>query len=99
VKPFLFHPLARAEAAQAARHYADISPALGGRFYDGLDVLIGEICANPGLHRMFDPPARRHFRRPFPYAVIYLDQPEHVWIVAVMHFKQRPGYWHGRMAL
>jgi len=46
---------------------------------------------------MFDPPARQHFGGVFPYAVIYLDQPGRVWIAAVMHFKRRPGYWHGRL--
>jgi plasmid stabilization system protein ParE len=97
VKLFLFHPLAREEAGHAARHYAEISAALGGRFYDGLDVLIREICTCPEQYRMFDPPARRHFRRPFPCAVIFIDQPEHVWIVAVMHFKQHPGYWRERI--
>jgi hypothetical protein len=29
--------------------------------------------------------------------VIYLDQPERVWIVAVMHFKRKPGYWKQRL--
>ena len=46
---------------------------------------------------MFDPPARRHFGTRFPYAVVYLDLPDRVWIVAVMHFKQRPGYWAERL--
>jgi hypothetical protein len=47
---------------------------------------------------MFDPPARRHFGPVFPYAVIYLDRLGEVWVVAVMHFKQRPGYWRERLA-
>lgn len=41
---------------------------------------------------MFDPPARRHRSTVFPYAVVYLDRPDFIWIVAVMHGKQRPGY-------
>lgn len=32
----------------------------------------------------------------FPYGVIYLVQPEHVWIVAIMHLNRVPGYWHER---
>jgi hypothetical protein len=40
---------------------------------------------------------RRHFSRDFPYAVIFLDKPGHVWIVAVMHMKRRPGYWRARL--
>jgi hypothetical protein len=64
---------------------------------DDLQV-IAEACARPTLRRMLDPPARRHTGPIFPYAVIYLDQANEVWIVAVMHFKQRPGYWRERLA-
>jgi hypothetical protein len=45
----------------------------------------------------FDPPARRHFSVDFPYAIIYLNQPDRVWIVAVVHMKRKPGYWRGRL--
>jgi hypothetical protein len=33
----------------------------------------------------------------FPYAVVYIDQPERIWIVAVMNCKRRPGYWKERL--
>jgi plasmid stabilization system protein ParE len=46
---------------------------------------------------MFDPPARRRFSTVFPYSVVYLDKPDRIWIVAVMHGKQPPGYWRERM--
>jgi hypothetical protein len=35
--------------------------------------------------------------REFPYSVVYLEQPDRVWIVAVMHAKRQPGYWHNRL--
>jgi hypothetical protein len=56
------------------------------------------ICRSGSLLFLnFDPPARRHFSRDFPYAIIFMEKPEHVWIVAVMHMKRRPGYWRGRL--
>lgn len=91
MKPFRFHREALAEAKAAAAHYGAISPQLGQRFYDTVDRLVREVCAQPTLYRLFDPPARRHFRGPFPYAVIYLDRPDYVWIVAVAPFKMQPG--------
>ncbi len=97
MKPFRFHRAALVEAKAAAEHYAAISPQLGQRFYDALDLMVREVCARPTLFRMFDPPARRHFRGPFPFAIIYLDRPDHVWIVAVAPFKMRPGYWKERI--
>ncbi len=97
MKPFRFHREALAEAKVAAEHYAAINPQLGQRFYDAVDRLVREVCTQPTLYRLFDPPARRHFHRPFPHAVIYIDRPDHVWIVAVAPFKQRPGYWKDRL--
>jgi hypothetical protein len=56
-----------------------------------------EIRARPDLRRVFDPPARRHFGPIFPYGIVYLDQTDTIWIVAIMHFKQEPGYWRKRL--
>jgi hypothetical protein len=28
--------------------------------------------------------------------VVYFDEPDHVWIVAVMPLRRKPGYWHKR---
>lgn len=62
-----------------------------------LNGLVDQICESPRLFRVFDPPARRHFGPEFPFAIIYLARPDEVWIVAVAHFKQRPGYWKDRL--
>lgn len=97
MKPHRFQRRADAEYAEAAHNYAGISAELGGRFYDEIERLIAEICADPGRFRKFASPARRHFSRVFPYAVIYLDRPDHVWIVAIMHFKRHPASWKKRL--
>ena len=93
-----FHRAAREELKAVARHYTAIHAELGGHFYDAIEQLLLEIRMQPELFRMFDPPARRHFGSKFPYAVVYLDLPDRVWVVAVMHFKQQPGCWAGRIA-
>jgi len=93
----LLHPGADAEFAGAILYYSEISPELGIRFYHEMERLFREVSAGPQRFRKFDPPVRRHFGRDFPYAIIYLDKPEHVWIVAVMHMKRHPGYWRGRL--
>ena len=94
---FLLHPEADAEFAGAVRYYSEVSPELGVRFYREMERLFREVCADPDRFRKFDPPARRHFSRDFPYAVIFLEKPGHLWIVAVMHMKRRPGYWRERL--
>jgi toxin ParE1/3/4 len=98
VKPHAFHPEADEEYADAARYYVRIDPELGGRFYDEMERLVDDIRQQPDRFLHFDPPARRHFSDVFPYAVIYVDQPDRVLILAVMHIKRRPGYWKHRLS-
>jgi plasmid stabilization system protein ParE len=91
------HPEADAEFAGAVRYYADIDPQLGVRFYREIERLIRAVCEQPDRFFRFSPPARRALSREFPYSVVYLVQPDRVWIVAVMHMKRRPGYWRERL--
>lgn len=93
MKPFVFHPEARAEALEARAVYDAESPVLGDRFA----VAVAEVCRAPQRYRFVRRPVRRHFERPFPYALLYVDESESVLILAVAHFKRRPGYWLHRL--
>jgi len=97
VKPHTFHPDASEEYTQAVKYYQSISPELGSRLYDEIERLILEVRRHPERFFRFSPPARRALSRRFPYSIIYLDQPDRIWIVAVMHAKRRPGYWRERL--
>jgi toxin ParE1/3/4 len=98
VKRHIFHRAAEEEYAAAAEYYAGIDAELSGRFYDEIERLILNVRKDPTRFRMFLAPVRRHFSDVFPYAILYLDQPDRILIVAVMHMKQRPGYWKQRLA-
>lgn len=93
----LLHPEADEEFAEAVRYYTKIDPELGERFYREIERLIEDVCAHPDRYRKFDPPARRHITAIFPFAIVYLEKPDHLWIVAVMHLKRQPGYWRERL--
>lgn len=96
----IFHPEADDDFTRSLRHYAepDNPPGLSQRFYQHINTLVAEIEARPELFRIYRPPlARRHFRPPFPYAVVYVVKPDHLWVLAVMHFKQPPSYWLQRL--
>jgi len=97
VKPHVFHPEAGEEYTRSVEYYAEIAPKLGVRFYDEIERLIKEIRRQPARFFRFSPPARRALARKFPYSVVYLDEPDRVWIVAIMHAKRRPGYWRERL--
>ena len=98
MKPHIFHPEADEEYVQGVQYYADIALELGWRFHDEMERLIREACADPERFWKCSPPARRHLSGDFPYAIVFLEKPEYIWIVAVMHLKRRPGYWRGRLA-
>jgi plasmid stabilization system protein ParE len=97
VKPYAFHPEASEEYAQAAQYYASIAPELGKRFYNEIERLVRAVREQPDCFFRFSPPTRRALARTFPYSLVYLEQPDRIWIVAVMHAKRRPGYWRERL--
>lgn len=97
MKSHTFHPEADEEYADAATHYANIAPELGGRFYDEIERLISEACAAPHRFRRIDGDVRRHLAGDFPYALLYIAEPDRVWIVAVMPLKRDPDYWKQRL--
>ena len=99
MKPYVFHPEADAEFLEALARYAEKSQNLGRRYYHAIHALIADVCRAPALHRRMPGTGevRRHFKKPFPYAVLYADEPDRVLVVAVAHFKRRSGYWRHRL--
>ncbi|MEO5961746.1 MAG: type II toxin-antitoxin system RelE/ParE family toxin [Opitutaceae bacterium] len=97
MKPHRFHPEANEEYAHAATHYAGISLELGGRFYEEIERLIAEVLTAPLRFRRIDCDVRRHLADDFPYALLYLDEPDCIWIVAVMPLRRDPDYWKHRL--
>ncbi|HEU5123543.1 MAG TPA: hypothetical protein VFW05_05705 [Verrucomicrobiae bacterium] len=62
-----------------------------------MERLLLAVCAHPERYWKFDPPTRRHLSSDFPYAVIYVEKPDYIWIVAIMNMKRHPGYWRERL--
>jgi plasmid stabilization system protein ParE len=97
VKPYILHPSARSDLLAATEYYERESFALAARFAAEIERLCGEICVNPHLHRHFRGEVRRHFGTAFSYAVVYAEEPDRVLVLAIAHFKRRPGYWVDRL--
>ncbi len=97
MKPCVFHPEASEELIAAVDYYAAIRPELGDQLSDEVERLVRQIGENPTRFFRFNRPTRRALSRRFPYSGVYLEQADRGWIVAVMHTKQRPGYWKHRL--
>lgn len=91
------HEEAQAEFLAALDHYASISADLGERFYTEIERLMKEVCAAPQRFRKYDPPACRILARDFPFAVVYIENEDHVSIIAVIPLRREPGYWKRRL--
>lgn len=97
MKQHTFHPAADAEYTEAARYYAKIGPELAGRFYDDVEEIIRQLRTQPERFRRVSPLVRRALCENFPYAVLFVDEPDRILIVTVMHAMRRPGYWRSRL--
>ena len=97
MKPHGFHREAEAEYVAAAEYYAGISPELGSRFFDEIERLIADACANPRLYRRVRGEVHRHFTAAFPYGILFEDRPDHLRILAVMNLHRDPNYWLHRI--
>lgn len=97
MKRHYFHPEADLEYTAAATYYAEIDIELARRFHYEIERLISDACSNPVRYRPVEGSVRRHFSQIFPYAVLYIDQPDRIWIVALMHLKRNPAYWKRRL--
>ena len=97
MKPAIFHPEAEEEFLAAVTYYGERAQGLGDRFYDEIRRLTAEIEATPQLPRLWRHGTRRHLGRRFPYALVYVERPTHLAVLAVAHCKRRPDYWRQRL--
>lgn len=97
-----FHDEALAEIRSAAGWYDEKRPGLGNEFLEALDVRLKQLAASPNLGGRFpgaDPrsPFRRDLARAVSVRHRLFGAPDAIRVLAVMHGKQRPGYWMRRL--
>jgi len=96
-KPFQFHPEAREEFRNGIRWYRNQNPLASSDFRAAVSSAIRVIAEAPQRCPKYLQGTRRFDVQRFPFAVVYLDDPELVTILAVAHSKRKPGYWRGRL--
>jgi plasmid stabilization system protein ParE len=97
MKPVEYHPAALQELIQAAEYYESSVDRLGQRFLDEIESCVTEISESPELWPYILLNARRRLLNSFPYTIVYLDEMDRTYILAIMHQKRRPGYWKKRL--
>jgi hypothetical protein len=97
VKPFVLHADAEAELREAMDRYEQAREGLGGEFREEFEAALRRVRDNPAHYADEEGTGvRRCPLRRFPFALVYIDPGDEVWIAAVAHHRRRPGYWSRR---
>ena len=93
----LFHPDVSAEVKAAYNWYQEQAEGLGDDFIAELESVYQKIMAYPQRQKVFQNGFHRYLLFQFPFAVIYRESGDCVYVVAVMHKRRKPGYWLARV--
>ena len=91
-----FHPEARDEFLAAVTYFEERRPGLGATFLTRIEATVQRAADAPATGTPMGNELRRLFVRRFPYYVLYASDAERLRIIAVAHFRRRPGYWRHR---
>ena len=94
---YFFAPEAEDELQDAIAYYEKCQEELGLDFaaevYSAINRVIAYPKAWPVLHNGNE---RRCQTERFPFGIIYSEQLEGIYVLAIMHLHKEPGYWKHR---
>ncbi len=93
---FSFHPEAAEEFNKAIDYYEDMEPGLGYDFALEVHSTIKRSVELPKAWAVLEGDIRRSLVRRFPYGILYSEEQEGLFIVAVMNLHRKPDYWKHR---
>jgi plasmid stabilization system protein ParE len=97
VKPALsLRPIASTEIQEAFRWYEQRRRGLGEKFLQTVQETLSAIEANPQQYARVRGEIRRAVIRRFPYAILYLAEPDAAVVLGCFHSKRDPRRWHSR---
>ena len=97
MKPVAYHRLAASELIKSAEFYERRNPGLGEAFLRAAEATLPKMQRHPELGRPGKCGTRSWKTKRFPFRIVYLEQPDRFWVVAVAHLSRRPDYWTRRL--
>jgi hypothetical protein len=85
-----------AEVDAARDYYEQEVEGLGKAFVLTVRYSVEEIKSYPTASRIIRGSFRRFLTPRFPFGIIYRISDDTIYVVAVSHLRQRPGYWKNR---
>jgi hypothetical protein len=93
---FSFHPESEEEFNKAIEYYENIEPGLGYDFALEVYSTIQRSVDFPKAWAVLEGDIRRSLVSRFPYGVLYSEEREGLYVVAVMNLHREPDYWKHR---
>lgn len=94
--PVRLHPQAEEEAGNARAWYAERSFRAADAFLSELDAAMESISDAPHRWPRIYGRYRRFPMRKFPFSIVYIQRSDFIEVMAVAHYRRRPGYWQQR---
>ena len=89
----IFHPDVSSEIKASYNWYQERAVGLGEDFLNELEPAYQAIIEFPETWPIFQKGFRRFLLSRFPFSIIYRENDNNIYIVAVMHNSRKPGYW------
>lgn len=93
---YSFHPEAENEFFQAIDYYESREEDLGFDFAMEVYAAIDRAVEYPKAWPVIDGEVRRCQTKRFPYGILYSEEANGIFILAVMHLHREPKYWKHR---
>ncbi len=94
---YSFHPEAEAEFYGTIDYYESCQQGLGHDFAIEVYLTIQNVIDYPKAWPILEGDIRRCQTKRFPYGIVYSDEEEKIFILAVMHLHRDPNYWKDRL--
>ncbi len=94
---YSFHPEAEAEFDRAIEYYEEREAGLGYDFVIEVYSAIELAVTYPKAWTIIEGDLRRCLVHRFPYGILYAEEGEDLFIVAVMNLHKDPDYWKHRI--
>lgn len=91
------HPEAIVDADAAFNWYADDNLSAAFGFRAELHATLREIGAMPTRFPRYVGSTQRAVMSAYPYAIVFRDEPNRVFVFAVAHGRRNPDYWKHRL--
>ena len=97
MKRVRFHEAARDELVRETLYYRSIHAGLAERFASAIEQAARLAAEFPAMGSPYKYGTRRCFAKTFPFALVYVERRDEVYVIAVAHDRRKPGFWRARI--